>query len=514
MASAATPGLGGERGEEIVRRLTLVERLDQRLHQRDGAVERSRIPPAFERMCLRDVPVAERRGLVNVRRVIDDERDFDEALGEAQVHGSGERRIAAHDHEQFDLPGLDGLREIGDCGRPPGRRGLDARAVEDRRPGVAERVVDRLGRRVHGVGLEFARDHHRPPLVRLEVLRDRRNPLGNLRRTRHARRRRRCRGAAGHGRRELTRDALDLRRANRESMIRLGAGERRRALDGVEPVHRGVFLGQTPAAGEILRIPDAPGSARQEIGVERHDHVGFVELVDRARLARAAARPRDRVVLVPLRAGVVAQDFPQQRGERGRRNRRRQEMNAGAGTSLLVAQRLLHGADEPRPSPHLAAEVDRLCPIGVVEIEDRGLRQDVGAAEACRMLWVALDFGRPPHMAFDQNRHGRAAERNRAGEVERPSRNDFLRLPDVRDDGFGGLFGAGAHTRQRQRGAHQLEEVAASFRVVPFRGLIRELPVQVVAEFRRVGQLAEAAPIEAAVGAGETGFDGGKVHIS
>ena len=38
--------------------------------------------------------------------------------------------------------------------------------------------------------------------------------------------------------------------------------------------------------------------------------------------------------------------------------------------------------------------------------------------------------------------------------------------------------------------------------------------MQVLAELRRIGQLAEAAPVQAAVGAGQTGSDGSKVHIS
>ena len=56
------------------------------------------------------------------------------------------------------------------------------------------------------------------------------------------------------------------------------------------------------------------------------------------------------------------------------------------------------------------------------------------------MLGIALNLGRSPHMAFDQNRHCRAAERNRAREVERPPRNDVFGLTDVGDDGFGGCL--------------------------------------------------------------------------
>jgi hypothetical protein len=63
-------------------------------------------------------------------------------------------------------------------------------------------------------------------------------------------------------RRQRLRRGLDLRRAEREAMVRLRAGDRRRAFDRVEPAHR--LLGAAPlgvrartaALGEVARIPD------------------------------------------------------------------------------------------------------------------------------------------------------------------------------------------------------------------------------------------------------------------
>ena len=72
---------------------------------------------------------------------------------------------------------------------------------------------------------------------------------------------------------------------------------------------------------------------------------------------------------------------------------------------------------------------------------------------------------------------------------------------------LGRLLGAGADARKRQRGAHQLQEVAAPFRIVPLGRLLGKLAMQVLAELRRVGQLAEAAPVQASVRAGEAGFE-------
>ena len=51
---------------------------------------------------------------------------------------------------------------------------------------------------------------------------------------------------------------------------------------------------------------------------------------------------------------------------------------------------------------NLAAMGDRLRAIGVVERQHRRLREDVGRAEARRMLRVALDLGRAPFVALDE----------------------------------------------------------------------------------------------------------------
>ncbi len=45
--------------EDLVRRMRVVERRDERLHQRDRAVVRARISPCFERVRVRDVPMRE-----------------------------------------------------------------------------------------------------------------------------------------------------------------------------------------------------------------------------------------------------------------------------------------------------------------------------------------------------------------------------------------------------------------------------------------------------------------------
>jgi len=82
--------------------------------------------------------------------------------------------------------------------------------------------------------------------------------------------------------------------------------------------------------------------------------------------------------------------------------------------------------------------------------------------------------------------------------------------PSAWEDWF--LAYAYADAGERERRAHELQEVPAPFRIVPFGGLLRKLPVKVLAEVGGIGQFAETAPIEAALGAGQTGSNGGKVH--
>ena len=121
------------------------------------------------------------------------------------------------------------------------------------------------------------------------------------------------------------------------------------------------------------------------------------------------------------------------------------------------------------------------------------------------MFRIALELRRPAHVIFRQQRHADAALRHRRGIEQRPARNDFFRLPDVRDEFFFGLPSAGADAGERQRGAHQLQELSTAGRVVELRGLRRELTLHVLVELLGISQLFEAAPIRAAFEASQSG---------
>ena len=86
----------------------------------------------------------------------------------------------------------------------------------------------------------------------------------------------------------------------------------------------------------------------------------------------------------------------------GEHDRFGEDAEAGALERLLRGQRGADGAEERRPRPDLAEVGDRARAIGIVEAENRRLREDVAGAEAAGMIRVAFDLRRPPLVAFDE----------------------------------------------------------------------------------------------------------------
>ena len=68
------------------------------------------------------------------------------------------------------------------------------------------------------------------------------------------------------------------------------------------------------------------------------------------------------------------------------------------------------------------------------------------------------------------------AERDGAREEQRTARDEVLGLPDVGDDLFRRLLRAGADAGERERRAHQLQELAAALRIVPLATPARGTP--------------------------------------
>ncbi len=159
--------------------------------------------------------------------------------------------------------------------------------------------------------LEFAGHDDRPAAMRLQILGDGRDPLG-LRSDRPARPA--CPPAPTAAAR-AARKSFDIRGPDRQPVLGLRPRQRRRALDHVEPIHLLRVVGDAAAIGEIPRVAHHRGPEPEEIGVERDDDVGLVEVVDRVarragRLAEAqpSAIGRDWIVLMPRGLRVFLQN--------------------------------------------------------------------------------------------------------------------------------------------------------------------------------------------------------------
>ena len=172
------------------------------------------------------------------------------------------------------------------------RRRFDGLGVDDGLADVAERLVHRVRQRVDRRRLRFARDDQARAAVRLQILRDRRRahsfqPVGAGAAPAAVPRRLPAAIAAGVSGSSISlgRSAQSGDRPSRRSSVGI-------ALDRVKPVHAVGVLG-TPARGEIARVAQAARAAAEQIGVEREDDVGVIELIlriERTGRRRAARR--------------------------------------------------------------------------------------------------------------------------------------------------------------------------------------------------------------------------------
>src|SRR5262249_23649501 len=150
-----------------------------------------------------------------------------------------------------------------------------------------------------------------------------------------------------------------------------------------------------PASREIPRVTNARRTNREDVRVEGDDEVRLVEVINGVRrtaggLLRggAGAVPRDRIPLMPLRLGKGLLDQPDLLADRRRRHRLGQEADAGALLGLLRIELAADRRQEISPTASLALVEDGLQPVGVVQRQNGGLREDVRAAETRWMLWI------------------------------------------------------------------------------------------------------------------------------
>ena len=99
------------------------------------------------------------------------------ASANCEVGRRGVDRVAAEDDEDVDPAGVHVGDELAQRLQLIDRRGLDRLGVDDRRAGVAERLVHRVRERVDGRRLAVAGDHEARAAMRLQILGDRGDPL-------------------------------------------------------------------------------------------------------------------------------------------------------------------------------------------------------------------------------------------------------------------------------------------------------------------------------------------------
>ncbi len=301
-------------------------------------------------------------------------------------------------------------------------------------------------------------------------------------------------------------------------MVGHRAGDCRCRLDGVEPVH--LPGPRLATGGKVAGIAEPPGAGREEVGVERQDHVGLVEVIA-DRDIRTEGKPGPRaglvasggLVLVPFCLGQVVAEPADLARQRGRGHRFGQDPQPrplarprGVDGALGFEQEGVPGADQPPAGDDLRA-------VGVVERQHGRLGPGVDRAPAIGVRRVPLDHRRPSHVALGEHAGGISGQRHDRCVVERLARHELLGHPHVGHDLLGRLRRhAAAHAGQRQRRPHQLQERPPACPVGPGGRLLGILLVEVREELGRLGQLLQAAPVARPLLGGQAGAERGQVE--
>ena len=266
-----------------------------------------------------------------------------------------------------------------------------------------------------------------------------------------------------------TRVALDVARGEAQAMIRVCPRRRVGGLDDVETTHA-LFAGaNSPAVREETRGPHHARLGLQEIGVEGDDDPRVrivVERVDRltereprafAHVALAYARVRVEAAVRKARAHRIPEPY-EGRGVRGLRQN--PQFCAAIGVVLLqllveeLAELFVRGLGGPMHRRGRA--------VRIVQVENRGLGESVGAATARGMIRVAFDLGRTTVMALDENAEGVAAAVDGRGVVIRDAGDHLLGRAGVGDELLDRATKAPFKTEERGHRGAELHEPAST----------------------------------------------------
>lgn len=143
-----------------------------------------------------------------------------------------------------------------------------------------------------------------------------------------------------------------------------------------------------------------------------------------------------------------------------------------------------------------AATSRRLRAIRIVQVEERGLNDYAGAAEAGRMIGIAFDLGGPAFVAANDDAGHVATNGTGRSEEQRHAGRHLLRLIRVGND-FAHRGGAGrtaSGTGQGQRGTHHGQEAATAHRIGPLGRIVRELVLHGFPELRAIHVVFQTLP--------------------
>src|SRR5207237_9389847 len=120
------------------------------------------------------------------------------------------------------------------------------------------------------------------------------------------------------------------------------------------------------------------------------------------------------------------------RRQRWRRRGFGREPWAGPPARPLLLHGTSQGGDGSSPGARLPDVRDGLRSVWVVQRQHRSLMEQIGGPPTGGVVWIALDLGGPPHVAFGEQTDCAAAARHGRREKQRLARYHVLRRPDVR----------------------------------------------------------------------------------
>ncbi len=270
------------------------------------------------------------------------------------------------------------------------------------------------------------------------------------------------------------------------------------------------------------RVSHAARIAEHEVGAEAHHHVRRTKVVDRLHRLdeRTYLAALHRLVLMPDRTGILVEELPQLPHEHRRGDRSRQDAHPPAIVSF-AGQPLIQRVLKISPASRFSRQHHFSRAIRIVQIQHRGLHEQIGPAETGWMIGIAFDLDGPTFPAQRQHALAVSAKRHRRGKKNGPAGNRLRRRVRIwHEFSLRPFVEASAQPHQRQRGPHDLQQVppAQPVGLVPSARPGRELPLHRLSKFLCPRQFFQAAPIGRPVASSRTppnlrNVDGRPCHI-